>query len=142
MLGGVMLVGGLGPASVADAAPVPVSSRGEPLHQECDSHYIEWAQVHDYGGGKVKMRLKPKNLGWSPGYTIAQNMWADYFECIGTRRWFDRLTVSQQESLRMQHHCHARIGFLGRPKSGSTFDYESWHPKRDGMVDALQNHCN
>ena len=139
----VAVVGGLFTGPAAFAAPAPVPNPREPFRQQCDSRYINWAELRIYRNNKVRMSLEPNfPWGWSGGHHTAHAMWADYFECIGSRYWFNRLTADQQDSLWYQHFCHASLGGWGRVGSGPTFDYESWKPNRGSLANAIAHKCN
>ena len=146
LVGAIVVAGGYFTASEAHAGPAPVDSGSgsSTIHifRHCESKYIQWAALDQKGAKHFQMTIRPTWRAFWFGWDDAETMWDHYFECIGTRSWFNRLTSDQQASLRLQHRCHLAPGPAARKESGYTFDYESWHPNRGSLPNAIKHGCN
>ena len=146
LVGAIVVAGGYFTAPEAHAGPAPVDSGRGPsgihVFRHCESKWIHWAALDQKGANQFQMTIRPTARAFWAGWDDAETMWNDYFDCIGTRSWFNRLTSNQRASLRLQHRCHLAPAFLARLESGHTFDYESWHPNRGSLWNALDHGCN
>lgn len=116
------------------------------VSSDCGGGWIGWAEYRDYGDD-IEIRIRPTKRAWAGihagGVTVAAPIWDAFFNCIGWDDGFDRLSEDQWSSLWNQHRCHLALGGFGRVQSGDTFDYESWHPNRETVWNALTNYyCN
>lgn len=120
----------------------PVPKTEQVVSRDCGGAWLGWAEYRDYGD-RIKMKLRPTKRAWAAmGTPLVRPLWDSFFRCISWDDGFDRLTQSQWDSLWLQHRCHVSLGIIGRAKSGDTFDYESWSPRRRDLRDALGHGCN